>query len=112
MAKLDLRTAPRDEKGLVAVEQGSGNETSHYRIDSIGSHKLPPPPRDVRREIWLFVYGSDRAVTRAEIAKQLGYKKTPWLNGIIERMVKDGFLVCYEARWKNGVPMFYYTINE
>lgn len=112
MARFDLRTAPRDEKGLVTVEKGSGHETSHYQIDSMRSHKLPPPPRDVRREIWLFVYGADGAVTRAQIAKHLGYKKTPWLNGIIERMVTDGFLISIESRWKNGVPMYYYTTNE
>ncbi len=112
MAKLDLRTAPRDEKGLVSVEQGSSHTTSHYQNDSMRSHKLPPPPRDIRREIWLFVAGADGAVTRAQIAKHLGLKKTPWLNGVIEKLVDESYLLCYASTWKNGFPMYYYAINE
>jgi hypothetical protein len=51
-------------------------------------------------------------MTRGEIAKGLDLKKTSWLNGIIECLVTDGYLVRHEGTHTNGVGMFWYEVQR
>jgi len=110
--KIDLRNAPRDEQGHVLPALAGGNGTSYDANGNVTSHKLPSFVRDYEREIYLFVATSGRAVSRAEISKALGLKKTRWLFDKIDRLVEHGYLTSSHGMWKNGVLMYFYEVNQ
>ncbi|HVU11266.1 MAG TPA: winged helix-turn-helix domain-containing protein, partial [Phototrophicaceae bacterium] len=92
----------------VAAEQGNGIDTSQDR-SHIETYSPPPAPRDVRRAIYNAVYSQGRA-NRADIAKALNVRKTPWLRDHIERLVTEGYLVKIEGVEKNGALKFLYEV--
>lgn len=110
MAVIDLRNAPRDERGL--VEQGSGYIPSYSQSGNVPSCDVPSFQVDIRREIYIFVMNAGRAVSRAEIAKAVNRKKSTWLDGVIEGMVWDGYLSRIPGVWKNGCVMYFYEVNQ
>lgn len=110
--KIDLRDVPRDESGRLLPSLGEAHGTSHNRIGNVTFHELPSFHRDYEREIYLAIATAGRGMTRAEICKSLNLKKTNWLVSKIERLVDSGFLVRIESRWKNGVVMFFYEVNQ
>lgn len=112
MAKLDLRSIPRNDLGKIAVGQGSGIATSQDQLSHDTSHAIPSFSVDVRREIYIAVMNADRAVSRAEIAKLVNRKKTPYLVEAIEDLVERGYLLREHGTWRNGTIMFFYSINE
>jgi hypothetical protein len=113
MSKLDLREAQRDETGLLfSVEKGSDVITSQNQNGSVTFHRLPEARRDIRRDVYTAIADSDGWVTRGDIAKKLGLKKTPWLNGVIEGLVTDGYLHKEFGVWKNGKLVYWYCINQ
>lgn len=67
---------------------------------------------DIRHDIYDAVIRADRALTRNEIAKAVGRKKSTWFNERIEDCVTADLLVRYEGYWKNGVLMFWYDIAD
>lgn len=93
------------------VEQGGGNDTSQHLNGHDTYHGAPLAPAHVRTRIYNFVAKSDGAVTRAEIAKALKVKKTPWLITSIEGLVGDGFLTRFETIRPNGVLMYWYRVQ-
>lgn len=110
MAGLNLRHAVRDESGLIVGEglhvtlrDSGGNATSHQ----ITSFTV-----DVKREILEAVYNAGGTVTRAQIAKATGRKKTPWLHSHIEELVELGYLVRSHGVWKNGCVMYWYEAAQ
>lgn len=109
---LNLRNAPRDGDGQLAVGEGQ-NLTSRDSIGDKTSYRVPSFVVDIKREILQAVYdASGVALTRAQIAKAVGRKKTPWLTNQIEELVKRGYLVREHGTWKNGCLMFWYRINQ
>lgn len=105
----------RDVIGRDEIEKGiarkRGIDTSKDRNDSIQSHTPPDARRDVRIEIWNMVKAANGAwVTRTEICKALKLKKTPWLNGHIERLVNEGYLEPYRGKCPNGYPKYWYRL--
>lgn len=110
--KLDLRSVPRDENGLALPALAGSNGTSYDQNGNVTSHKIPSFVRDYDKEIYLFVATAGRAVSRADIAKALGLKKTPWLYGKINFLVEHGYLSSHHGIWKNGVVMYFYEVNQ
>jgi hypothetical protein len=96
---------------LVAIEQGTGSSTSQDRTDS-NTLQLPPAKEDIRRDVYAAVVMSGRWVRRAEIAKLLNLKKTPWLNTTIEQLVIDGYLIKYIQERPNQLPVCYYDVRR
>lgn len=90
-------------------EQERGYDTSHHPSHINTYHAPPPAPRDIRRAIYDAVYSAGRA-SRADIAKALGVRKTPWLTAHVERLVSEGYLVKLEGIAKNGAQMFFYEV--
>jgi hypothetical protein len=110
--KADLRSAPRDESGQLLPVLNGGNVTLRDQNGNVTSHDLLPSPRDFDREIYVFVATSGRAVSRSEIAKALGLKKTPWLFHKINFLVEHGFLTVKHGVWKNGSLMYLYEVKR
>ncbi len=68
--------------------------------------------RERMNEIWEFCYSAHRWVTRAEIARALSLKKTPALIGVIELMVRSGFLERAYTVMPNGAKRYSYQAWE
>lgn len=96
---------------LARIEQGTGSRTLQDRTDSSTS-QLPPAKEDIRRDVYAAVVMSNRWVRRAEIAKLLNLKKTPWLNATIEQLVVDGYLVKYIQERPNQLPVHFYDVTR
>ena len=73
---------------------------------------LPDFRVDIRRDIYSAVIKANRPMTRAEIAKAVGRKKTTWLTERIEACVADGLLTRSQSYWKNGVVMYFYAAAD
>jgi hypothetical protein len=93
------------------VEQGGGNTTSQDSHGNDTSHRTPLAPEHIRTRIFNVVSRADGAVSRADIAKALKIKKTPWLITAIEGLVGDGFLTRFETIRANGVLMYWYEVH-
>lgn len=90
--------------------QGTSLDTSRNRA-GIDTFRPPPAPRDVRRDIYNAVYSAGQSVSRADIAKTLNLKKSPWLCQHIERLVDEGYLIKFVGVAPNGIaPKFTYSI--
>lgn len=109
---IDLRAAPRDESGRVLPALFASNDTSRDANGYETSRKLPTFYRDYEREIYLFVATENRAVTRQEICKAVGLKKTAWFIAKIERLVEEGFLRRVHGTWRNGALVFLYEVAQ
>lgn len=110
--KIDLREAPRDESGLIIPVGDSSNVTSQDENGNVTFHTLPQFQRDIKQQILLLLMISDRAMSRSQIAKGLGLKKTPWLHDRIEWLVEHGHITKNVISWKNGVPMYFYGLPK
>mgnify|MGYP001310787093 CR=1 FL=1 len=109
MPTIDLRSAPRDARGL--VEQGGGYVTSQDQSGNVTYQDAPSFPPTLEQRIWQLCHDAPRGwMTRADIARALGLKKTPWLMTKIEGLVRDGYLVRYQGTWKNGAAQFWYGV--
>lgn len=108
----DLRNMPRGADGTLLPALDGGNDTSRYQNGNDTSHKKLPSPRDYNREIYLFAASQSGGVTRGEIAKHLGLKKTPWLIEKIDALVSDGFLTRTNGTFRNGFLVYRYEVNQ
>jgi hypothetical protein len=52
------------------------------------------------------------ALTRRQICRLIGRKKSPGLNKLIEQLVSNGILCKYTTRRPNGVDMYLYEIQK
>lgn len=111
MPTIDLRSAPRDERGIMAG-QGEHTGAPHY-VQSTGTYRnVPPFQPTIQERIWRACADAPGGwLTRMEIARALGYKKAGWLNAKIEQMVADGTLVRYEGATKSGMLCFWYGVG-
>lgn len=110
MAGLNLRNAVRDDTGLIVGE--SLHVTLHDSGGNATSHQIPSFTVDIKREILEAVYNAGGVVTRGQIAKATGRKKTPWLHDHIEELVQMGFLVRHHGVWRNGCLMYWYEAAQ
>jgi hypothetical protein len=94
--------------GQEVIWEGQGASINTRRV------LKPPPPRpvarDIRREIWDACYEQGRALTRTEIARALGLKKTPWLIAQIEQLTIEGYLLRSQDWLKNGLHYWTYEV--
>lgn len=108
--RIDLRDAPRDEKGQLLLP-GFSYVTSQEQNGNVTFHRVPQFQVDIRQEIYLFVRDNPH-VSTGQIAKAVNRKKSPWLIAKIKSMVESGHLRQNHSVWKNGVLMYLYEVAE
>lgn len=94
------------------AEKGDRYVTSQDQYGHVTSRYPSLHQKSIREKIFDAVIKSGGLVSRSEIAKALGIKKTPWLHNHIEVLVTDGYLIKHQALWKNGVAMYYYEAAQ
>lgn len=92
------------------VEQGGRLDTSQNQSGVETYNLAPLAPVHIRTRILQVVRNATGAVSRADIAKALNIKKTPWLIASIEGLVLDGFLARTYTIRPNGVVMYWYEV--
>lgn len=109
---LDLRHIPRGTDGKISVGERVSSDTSRDGLNLDTSQNAELAPKHPRERIWEFVALSSGVVSRAQIAKGLGYKKAPWINAHIESLVTDGWLERGHTIRPGGVVMFWYRAKQ
>lgn len=107
MPVLNLRNSERSETGQL-IGQGRESSTSQNRSGNETLHPLPSFPEHVQKRIYDVVKNANGWVSRSDIAKAMGLKKTPWLHMHIELLVSDGYLHRDQVVRPNGMVMFFY----
>lgn len=83
----------------------------------LDAKQIPVPIRTLRPQnetmqlIWDTVSEAGW-LSRLHICRAINRKKTPWLIGLIERMVESGYLVRELRPHLNGAMMYTYSIGE
>lgn len=109
--RLDLRAAPRDHLGYIEVGEGDNHVTPRAAPGNVQSNSVPSFAVDVKREILVALKNAmGQPMTRADIAKAVNRKKTPWLSGHVEQLVEAGYVIREAGVWKNGCTMYWYSI--
>lgn len=93
----------RQERALEA-----GYVTSRDARGNVTFHRQP----SIQERIYTAVQDAGGGVTRADIARAVGLKKTPHLIALIEGMVTDGLLHRVQDYWRNGVVMYRYEVKK
>lgn len=109
---IDLREYPRADDGSILTGESGSHVTSQDANSHVTSRDVVLAPDPIRAIIWKFAALSGRAVSRAEIAKALGRKKSSWINPHIEGLVRDHWLERTQSQRPNGVVMFWYTARR
>jgi hypothetical protein len=109
---IDLRSYARADDGKLLVGQGREFDTSQYQNGAVTYHPLPSFPEHIRKRIYDVVCEAKGWVSRADIAKALKLKKTPWLHEHIEALVAEHYLVRSHIYRPNGVIMYYYEVKR
>lgn len=109
---IDLREYPRADDGSILVGESGRHVTTRDSDSHVTSHDAVLAPDPIRAVIWKFAALSGRAVSRAEIAKAIGRKKSSWITPHIEGLVKDRWLERTQTQRPNGVIMFWYTARR
>jgi hypothetical protein len=108
----DLRNIPRSDTGKIAVGERGENVTLQEVIGHSTSQNVTLVPVHIREKIWRFVSLAGKSVSRGEIAKGLGIKKTGWLHTHIETLVSEGWLIRTHSVRPNGSIMFWYEVSK
>lgn len=108
MAAIDLRKAQRTETGELIGGWGSSASASQNHSSAETSRPLPSFPEHIQKRIYDVVCSADGWVSRADIAKSLGLKKTPWLVAHLEMLVGTGYLHRDQAIRPSGMVMYFY----
>ena len=93
------------------LSEGGRDNTSQNHNGHDTSHVPPLAPAHIRSRIYRVVLDATEAVSRAQIAKALKIKKTPWLLQAIEGLVSDGYLTRSQSIRPNGVVMYWYKVK-
>jgi hypothetical protein len=102
---LDLRTAPRNERGQLIGQGGLfGPSRDSYR--HVTFSREPSLEERIYNIVW-----RGGLVSRADIAKGLDVVKATWLNERIEKMVSKGQLVRHIGTHTNGFQKFFYEVT-
>jgi hypothetical protein len=95
----------------IAAGQGSDAETCQYPDSADTSqHVVWLQPTIYSRIMDAIERGG--ALTRLQVARALGLKKTPWLVDRIERLAAEGHIAKIEARTPQGVIMWVYEVRK
>lgn len=98
-----------DLERIVEIEKGSSHDTSRNHLGDETSRNL----HGVQKKIYMYALEQskcDKEVSRGQIAKKLGLKKTGWLHDQIDDLVAAKKLTRRNGTWKNGVLMYWYTV--
>lgn len=109
---INLRDYPRAADGSILTGESGHHVTSREAQSDVTSRDAELAPEHVRVRIWKFIALSGRALTRAEIAKGLGYKKSGWLDRWIEGLVNDQWLEKSSYGRPQGLPVYKYTARR
>lgn len=103
MAKISLRTV--QERTKAGIWNGS---------DTVSSKAKAPSHRAVGRSVEIIVdsIAEKGTLTRLEIARILGRKKTPHLIELIEHLVQIGVLIRHNEPMPNGKPCYFYALSD
>lgn len=93
---------------MLLVGEGDCNEQAHTPSRDVPVYAAPLRQKTTRERIYEACVKANGAVTRAQIAKAIGIRKSTWLCSVIESLVSDGYLHRTQSHWVNGVVMFYY----
>lgn len=109
MAVLDLRKAGRDESGFL-------DKSATYRDSkgSVTSREVSLTEPTTLERIYILVRDANGAwLTRAEIAKAVGLKKSPYLHGLIEQLVGAGWIERYVGQSASrNMVMYWYRLPD
>jgi hypothetical protein len=101
-----------DQLERLAVGQGNGPGTSRDQDSPGTSQDVIWMQPTIAALIMDVVDRAGQPMTRLEIARALGKKKTPWLRDAIERLVNDGHLTRIEGRAPWGTIMWLYEVKR
>lgn len=106
---LDLRNAARDEKGKI-----DPHATYRDSKGSVTSRAVSLSEPSTLEKIFMTVRDANGAwLTRAEIAKALDLKKSPYLHGLIEQLVRDGWIERYVGQSASrNMVMYWYRLPD
>ena len=110
MTTINLRQIPRNADGRLLVGEGTRIVKGQSAIGNVPIVDIPSFQRDIRKDILTAIADHGGAVSRRDIAEALGLRKTTWLNSVIEELVDRGFVTRHHQTWRNGVPMYFYTL--
>jgi DNA-binding transcriptional regulator PaaX len=107
MATLNLRDASRNGAGQL-------EPSASYRdsIDHVTARELRLTEPSLEERIYIFVRDAGVWVSRAQIAKGIGLKKTPYVNQAIERLVSDGWIERASGTFTNRALMYWYRLAD
>lgn len=94
------------------VGEGRRHDTSRDQNGHKTFSNLPSLPETIQQRIYKVVVIANGAVSRADIAKALGLKKTPWFLSALEQLCQDGCLTRSHIIRPNGSVMFYYEVKR
>lgn len=104
---LDVRDAPRDEQGRLIRNASYRDSESH-----VTSREVALTQPSLAEKIYMFVRDQRGAwVSRAEIAKAVNLKKTPYLHTAIEALVSGGWIEREMGTYRH-LPMCFYRVAE
>jgi hypothetical protein len=109
MATLDLRTAPRNDRGQLVAGQGVAYAPGRAYIGAVVPLALPSFVVDIKQEI-LRAVAVGELLTRADIARAVKRKKSTWLNEHIEALVSSGHLRRHIGAWRSNANVYFYEV--
>lgn len=101
-----------EELERLAVGQGDSPETSRDHRSPGTSRNLVWYQPTIYARILDVVSGAGQPMTRLEIARALGIKKTPWFRQALDRLVTEGELNRIEARTAWGALVWLYEVRR
>lgn len=106
---LDLRKAARDEQGKIIP-----NETYRDSSGSVTSREASLSTPSTLERIYITVRDANGEWrTRADIAAAVGLKKSPYLHGLIEQLVRDGWIERYVGQsLSRNMVMYWYRLPD
>lgn len=109
MATLDLRKAGRDESGLL-----DAGATYRDSLGHVTSREASLSTPSTLERIYITVRDANGAwLTRAEIATAVGLKKSPYLHGLIEQLVADGWIERFSGENKSrSMAQYWYRLPD
>jgi len=92
-------------------QKGRDYVTSRDQRGDVRSRHLPQAPLTIEQRIFNIVWANNRAVSRREIAKDLGLSSTAWLNGKIDSLVEQGYLRRTVEAYRSNMVTYKYEVN-
>lgn len=91
-------------------QKGRDYVTSRDQRGDVRSRHLPQAPQTIEQRIFNIVWANNRAVSRREIAKDLGLSSTAWLNAKIDSLVDQGYLTRIAYQYRPNMLQYKYSV--